>query len=115
MRVTLAIVLLLTLAGSAQAQKTGRFLPPEAFDHPFDGRVVIQEAKDYDEVRKLCPGMVFTMEPLGCSYRIPAMKLCAIVKVSDEQIRAAGLDPDVFMRHEIGHCWGWGADHKGAR
>jgi hypothetical protein len=111
MRITLAIVLLLTPICSAWAQ----FLPPEAFDKPFDGRIVIQEARDYDEARKLCPGMVFTMEPLGCSYRIPAMKLCAIVKVSDEQIRAAGHDPEIFMRHEIGHCNSWPADHRGAR
>ena len=46
---------------------------------------------------------------------IRGLALCAIVKVSDDQIRAAGYDPEVFMRHELGHCNGWGSDHKGAR
>jgi hypothetical protein len=110
MRITLATALLITFANSARAQ----FLPPEEYDHPYEGRLVIQEAKDQDEVRRLCP-YPFAMEPLGCSYRIPGIRLCAIVKVSDEQIRAAGHDPDVFMRHEIGHCNSWPAHHPGAR
>jgi hypothetical protein len=107
----LAVIALLTLVSSAWAQ----FLPPEAFDRPFDGRIVIQEARDRDEVLRLCPNMTFTMEPLGCSHRIPGIKLCTIVKVSDERIRAAGHDPAVFMRHQVGHCNGWPASHKGAR
>jgi hypothetical protein len=65
MRITSAIALLLTLADSAQAQGL-RLLPPEEFDHPFDGRVVIHEARDGDEVRRLSPNMTFTIEPLGC-------------------------------------------------
>jgi hypothetical protein len=110
MRITLVAIARLTLAGSAWAQ----FLPPEEFDRPFEGRVVIQEAINSEEVRKLCHA-VFTMVPLGCSYRMPSIKWCAIVKVPDDQIRAAGYDPDIFMRHEIGHCNGWPATHKGAR
>jgi hypothetical protein len=113
MRIALVFVSFLILASPAQA-KDG-FLPPEEFDRPFDGRVVIQEATDGAEVRKLCPSMPFTIEPLGCSYRIPGLKICGIVKVSDDQIRAAGHDPEIFMRHEIGHCHGWSSDHRGAR
>jgi hypothetical protein len=111
MRITFTIALLITITISAQAQ----FLPPEEFDRPFDGRVVIQEARDGAEVRKLCPSMLFTITPLGCSYRIEGTNLCGIVKVSDDQIRAAGHDPEIFMRHERGHCNGWPADHRGAR
>ena len=51
----------------------------------------------------------------GCSYRMPSIKWCAIVKLSDDKVRAEGFDPDVFMRHEIGHCNGWPGTHKGAR
>jgi hypothetical protein len=52
---------------------------------------------------------------LGCAYRIQGVKMCAIVKVSDDQIRAAGHDPAIFMRHESSHCNGWGSLHLGAR
>lgn len=109
------IAILLLLLSNAHAQTAGKFLPPEEFDHPYDGRIVIQMARDYDDVRLLCPSMKFTMTPLGCAYQIRGTKLCAIVKVSDDTIRAVGFDPEVFMRHETGHCNGWGADHKGAR
>jgi hypothetical protein len=30
-------------------------------------------------------------------------------------VRAAGHDPDIILRHEIGHCNGWGPNHEGAR
>jgi hypothetical protein len=93
----------------------GQYLPPEEFDRPFNGRVIIQEARDSDEVRKLCPKAAFMIRPLGCSFRIQGTYYCGIVKVPDEQIRDAGHDPAIFMRHEIGHCNGWGGDHKGAR
>jgi hypothetical protein len=111
--IALACISFLILASPAQAQRG--FLPPEEFDHPFEGRVVIQEAKDRDYVRRLCPNMPFTIDPLGCSYIFRGIRLCGIVKVPDEDIRAAGHDPEVFMRHELGHCNGWGSDHKGAR
>lgn len=94
---------------------SAQYLPPEEFDHPFDGRVVTQQAIDSDNVRKLCPGMNFTMQPIGCAYLIPPLRMCAIVKLPDDQIRAAGHDPAIFMRHELGHCNGWPANHKGAR
>ena len=111
MRIAVLLAIGLVYCTVAWAQ----FLPPEEFDRPFDGRIVIQEARDYDHVRELCPNMVFVMTPLGCSNRIKGVKLCGIVKVSDDQIRAAGHDPAIFMRHEIGHCNGWGPMHLGAR
>ena len=40
---------------------------------------------------------------------------CTIHIVDDKVIRAAGYEPDVIRRHEIGHCNGWPADHRGAR
>jgi hypothetical protein len=50
---------------------------------------------------------------LGCSQKI--WDMCVIVKVPDAEIIAMGHDPEIFMRHEIGHCNGWPATHKGAR
>jgi hypothetical protein len=44
----------------------------------------------------------------------------AVQEESDYQRNAVapitgGYDPAVFIRHEIGHCNGWPATHKGAR
>jgi hypothetical protein len=101
--IALACISFIILASPAQPSPGPEgFLPPEEFDRPYEGRVVIQAAKDQDEVRRLCPKFVFGIAAIGCAYQIPGTKLCAIVKVSDDDIRAAGHDPDVFMRHEIG-------------
>ena len=106
-------VVFLALATQAQAQGL-RLLPPEEFDHPYKGPVVIQAVRSQAEVREFCPGMNFNLGiALGCSKVI--VDTCLIVKVPDSDIRAAGHDPDVFMRHEMGHCNGWPATHRGAR
>jgi hypothetical protein len=50
---------------------------------------------------------------LGCSYRWPTR--CAVFLADDRIVRAAGHNPDIVLRHEIGHCNGWGPSHEGAR
>jgi hypothetical protein len=50
---------------------------------------------------------------LACSYK--AGTTCKIIIAADAIIRMNGFDPDLVYRHEIGHCHGWPADHKGAR
>jgi hypothetical protein len=110
MRIALVITLL-SLASPALAQLC--LLPPEEFDH-YDGPVAYQLARDQDHVRELCR-MTFSLGvALACAFRYPN-GTCLIIKVSDDEIRAAGHDPDIVLRHERGHCAGWGADHRGAR
>jgi hypothetical protein len=112
-RLFTAVVFLLALATQAHAQGL-RLLPPEEFDRPYDGDVIYEAARDQDHVRALCRGMNFNLGvALGCSRVI--MGVCYIIKVPDAEIRAVGHDPDVFMRHEMGHCNGWPAIHRGAR
>ena len=101
-------------------------LPPVRFDKPpFDGvDVTEQVVKSRAEIRKRCPDVKF--EPgsdLACSRilrfyaatgEVTAVS-CTIHIVNDKVIRAAGYEPDNVRRHEIGHCNGWPADHRGAR
>ncbi len=101
-------------------------LPPVRFDKPpFDGvDVTEQVVKSRAEIRKQCPDVKF--EPgfdLACSRilrfyaatgEVTAVS-CTIHIVNDKVIRAAGYEPDNVRRHEIGHCNGWPADHRGAR
>jgi hypothetical protein len=101
-------------------------LPPVRFDKPpFDGvDVTEQVVKSRAEIRKRCPD--FKFEPgfdLACSriLRLYAATgevtkvFCTIHIVNDKVIRAAGYEPDNVRRHEIGHCNGWPAEHRGAR
>lgn len=107
----LAIGLSHCIATSAQAQ----LLPPEEFDHPYDGHLMIEHARSEEEVRERCPGGNFPRHALACARVHKYAPMCIIVKVSDDTLRAHGYDPAVVMRHEIAHCNGWPADHKGAR
>ena len=109
MRITLAIVLLLSLCSPALAQ----FLPPPEFDKPYEGRLYYEIAPNQDYVRKVCPSFKNPGPALACTICFAG--ICVIVIVSDEEIRAAGHDPDIVRRHEIGHANGWPTHHPGAR
>ena len=47
----------------------------------------------------------------GCSVRIAYV--CQIFLLDDEWLERFGLTYKTVLRHEIGHCDGWGADHAG--
>jgi hypothetical protein len=92
-----------------------KFIPPEEFDRPYTaGPIVMIEAKDQAHVKQLCPDFKFEWGPaLACTYMQGAT--CRITLAAYPVITAAGYDPALVLRHEMGHCNGWGADHKGAR
>jgi len=118
----IAALLLIGLYNCAWAQTPGyaspptwvKLLPPEEFDHPFDGTVSVWIVTQDHIRRHHCPRAKFSMGvALACSQKIAGT--CYIFKVPDDEIKQIGFDPDIVMRHEIGHCNGWGSDHKGAR
>ena len=116
MRYILAMLALVAATTShAQLQhaviRPPRYLPPEEYDYPYKGILVTTVAKNQNEVRKLCPWTPFAA--LGCAFRYAGG--CLIVLANEDTIRAAGEDPDVVRRHEIGHCNGWPAGHPNAR
>jgi hypothetical protein len=106
---------LAAVPGYAQVMKGDRLLPPLHFDRPYTGgMLVIRRGNDPEQMKILCPMQPpFGYPRLACSYSRPGA--CVIILASDEMIRAVGIDPDVALRHEHGHCNGWGNDHKGAR
>jgi hypothetical protein len=117
---TLALALIVTPAAaqstSAAAAAAGeRLLPPKEFDHPFAGKLIVLTAFDQDDVRRLCPDSKFspTIGALGCAPGI-GPKRCRIVLAPDADIIKAGFPPELVKRHEIAHCKGWPADHRGA-
>jgi hypothetical protein len=114
-RTALALALAIVAATPALAQKPRPeyVAPPVEFDRPFDGLLIMVPARDQNHVRELCPGAVFSMGiALACSRRLTHG--CRVVMIPDEQITAVGFPPDLVRRHEIAHCNGWPADHRGA-
>jgi hypothetical protein len=115
---TLALALIVTPAAaqstSAAAAAAGeRLLPPKEFDHPFAGELIEVTALDQDNVRRWCPTAKFPRWALGCTPEIRPGR-CWIVLAPDAEIIKAGFPPELVRRHEIAHCNGWPADHRGA-
>jgi hypothetical protein len=108
---TLALALIVTPA----ATEGLRVVPPPEFDRPFaGGKVIIVPARDQKHVRELCPTAKFnTGVALGCAD-LTASWDCRVVLAHDSVIIAAGFSPELVKRHEVAHCNGWHADHRGA-
>jgi hypothetical protein len=88
-------------------------LPPVEYDRPFRGK--LQEIRVPPEtMRALCPKTSMPLT-LGCAYPTRDQSECLIIMVSDEIIRAAGWTAEIVRRHEVGHCNGFPADHRGMR
>jgi hypothetical protein len=107
----LAAIGILATTYPAQAQ---RVIPPEEYDHPYDGPVKIWRSADQDYIKSKCPASIFPYH-LGCGGRKSATGECHILMADDDTIRKHGWTPEIVLRHEIGHCNGWPSDHKGAR
>jgi hypothetical protein len=109
---TLALALLVA-ASAATAAAGERLVPPKEYDHPFDGELIEVTALDQDNVRRWCPTAKFPRWALGCMPELRPGR-CWIVLAPDDVIKAAGFPPELVRRHEIAHCNGWPADHRGA-
>jgi hypothetical protein len=89
-------------------------LPPKEFDHPYQWHVDLVIIPTQQELASTCkypPGE----NVLGCSQRLYGS--CAIYRLPDDLLKKLmpTYPPEILMRHELGHCNGWGGTHLGAR
>jgi hypothetical protein len=90
-----------------------RPLPPTQYDYPYGGRLNVTTMASQEAVRERCPSTRGLPVALACSRH--NVTNCWIVIADDATITAAGVNPTIVRRHEIGHCNGWPSDHAGAR
>jgi hypothetical protein len=92
--------------------------PPLEYDHPYSGELITAEVDSEDKVRELCPGVKFNPKigALACAHlgKNSNQGKCWIIIANDELITSLGQIPDLVRSHEIAHCNGWPADHRGA-
>src|SRR6516164_10483837 len=86
-------------------------LPPEQYDHDYEGDLTIKIVDTLEELHALCK--LDGPQLLACSTH--NSRSCLIVMVKDEVMRQHGWTTGLLFRHERGHCNGWGGDHAGER
>jgi hypothetical protein len=96
-------------------------LPPAAYDHPYTaGQFWVTVVDSQADVRDKCESTRLLDVALACARQThvksdPSVKVCWIVIANADVINAAGYVYDIVLRHEIGHCNGWPADHPNAQ
>lgn len=92
------------------------YLPPAEFDHPYDGILTVRRLSEADIV-KVCESRWWMKYPthVACAYPSKQPVHCLIYLANDDVLKAYGQDAASTLRHEIGHCNGWGRDHERAR
>ena len=83
-------------------------LPPEEYDHYYEGDLTIKIVDSLEELYILCA--VKTQAMLACA--LPGAKSCIVIMVNDEIMRTKGWTTGILLRHEIGHCNGWSRDNQ---
>jgi hypothetical protein len=97
-----------------EAFRQKRILPPLEFDKPYTGYLLVVPLTK-GEMAEKCPKTIYPIT-LACSFRnFTGPDTCKIYIISDRVIEEAGWTREIVMRHELAHCEGWLADHKGAR
>jgi hypothetical protein len=93
-----------------------RALPPLEYDHPYTGKLRIIRA-DKDLLLKKCPAPLgLGAEQLACAYRAyPSENECVMFLPSNDLLEITGWSEEILLRHEIGHCNGWPANHPNER
>jgi hypothetical protein len=91
--------------------KSFPILPPVEHDHYYEGDLTINMVDTLEELYAAC-GMQNRFL-LACSTH--TRTACLITVVKDEVMRSKGWTTGLLLRHEIGHCNGWGPDHAGER
>ena len=109
-----AAIIFAVLAGPAIAEP--RIIEPPAFYvHPFYGRYV-EHVVSYQEAQVLCHAYYTGRFDIGCAKNVGST--CYVIRY-DYSDNPGEIVPreeaEKLRRHELAHCNGWPADHRGKR
>jgi len=111
------VAALLLVSGAAHARMRTS-LPPAEYDKPYEGELTIRRLATEQEIRTACPKVNwqanYQSHATACSLVWNATR-CDIYIVGDRALKAADMNYNVALRHELGHCNGWPGDHKGGK
>jgi len=86
-------------------------IPPVEYDHPFPGPTTIYytDHEPWTECHLTKTGGTLA----GCAW--PNNGKCIIYISPQSALEKFGLTYRIALRHELGHCNGWGKNHAGIR
>jgi hypothetical protein len=87
-----------------------KLLPPPEYDHHYEGALKITVVETFPELAVFC-GKVSSV---ACARRLDGGNKCLVYMVKEELLRAHSTR-EITLRHEIGHCNGWPANHPDMR
>jgi hypothetical protein len=104
---------LFLLPGTAMAQDA--LQPPLQYDYDPPYETTITRLTKFEEIREKCRQPVGMI--LGCARlrKIENRTVCQVYVLDDEWLDAYEHTYARTLRHEFGHCNGWGGDHAGGR
>lgn len=92
--------------------------PPAWYDHPYSGELTVIQLPQPDvvvacrELLRGLPNVRVTPKQRGCARTYDNRARCVVILI-DRTFETSR--PRVVLRHEIGHCNGWGSDHSTTR
>lgn len=110
---TIATATLLTSPAAEAGPNDPTWNPPARYDHPFTGKVVLRRyAQRY--LKSACDDL-FARHHIKVETTY-GMRGCSAAKGNRCEILTVdrtfeGATPNAVLRHEMGHCNGWPADH----
>ena len=119
MRVAFFLAVLFTnlaMANTAIAGKNdAEWNPPVRFDHSYAGKLTVVYLPQKQVVAacaklfsKYSVAATSSLVQRGCSA-ITSKTSCTVIVIDKTYALAT---PKAVLRHEVGHCNGWGADHS---
>ena len=114
MRTVLAALVLLGCSSAFAGVDDPTWNPPRRFDHAFAGKLTIKRLPPR-EVETACRALLVKYKiPVtsltnwrGCSLPV-SKRSCIIIAVNKTFM---GATPKAVIRHGVGHCNGWPANH----
>jgi hypothetical protein len=88
-------------------------LPPPEYDYYPDKLVITEDIKTEAELRVRCrwPPLDGKSTIIGCATVVADVCYIYLGPIPDW----TGITRNINLRHEMGHCNGWGKDHAGIR
>ena len=88
------------------------FLQPLKYDKPYTGKLIIRRLETEEEIVTICPK---ANTKTACAMHSVDLSVCYLFIANDKVPKKYDTSYAFALRHELGHCNGWSAEHENKR